>query len=55
VIDAFIAPDKYLGVDPRVKQFKLRHVLRKTMVELAVVFGSETWAMTERDITRLDT
>jgi hypothetical protein len=29
--------------------------IRKTMVEPAVVFGSETWVMTEMDVTRLGT
>jgi len=47
-----IVQDKYLGLVIS-KAVKIK--IHATMVKTAVVFGSETWAMAERDVTRLGT
>jgi hypothetical protein len=49
----FYSPRQIFGSRATNKAVKIKKC--KTMVEPAVVFGSETWAMTEMDVTRLGT
>ena len=49
----FYSPRQIFGSRATSKAVKIK--ICKTMVEPAVVFGSETWAMTEMDVTRLGT
>lgn len=49
----FYSPRQIFGSRPTSKSVKIK--ICKTMVEPAVVFGSETWPMTEMYVTRLGT